>query len=173
MSNPFILTIKFSKLEGFGVDKLKDSNIKIVDYDPVYAAQIVEMWRTSKEKAIGQKEVHSFENHVDFLMNTLVKDNKIYIAIDMDNNEVVGILASNEKEVNQLYIHIDYQGRGIGKKLLDIAKSNSMGRLTLYTFEINKKAQSFYENNGFRIIGRGYENEENLEDILYEWVDSN
>jgi hypothetical protein len=24
--------------------------------------------------------------------------------------------------------------------------------------------------NGFKIIGRGHENEENLPDILYEWV---
>ncbi len=39
----------------------------------------------------------------------------------------------------------------------------------MYTFEVNKIAQGFYEKNGFKIIGRGYENEEKLPDIQYEW----
>ncbi|MGD7018473.1 GNAT family N-acetyltransferase, partial [Bacillus altitudinis] len=62
-----------------------------------------------------------------------------------------------------------YQGMGIGTALLSRAKEQSSGRLTLYTFEINKNAQRFYEKHGFNIIGRGYENEEYLPDILYEW----
>jgi ribosomal protein S18 acetylase RimI-like enzyme len=98
----------------------------------------------------------------------LNRDNKIYIATD--NNKVVGIIAFNENEINQLYIHNDYQGKGLGKRLLDMAKINSYGRLTLYTFEINHKAQRFYERNGFKIISRGHENEERLDDVKYEWI---
>jgi ribosomal protein S18 acetylase RimI-like enzyme len=79
------------------------------------------------------------------------------------------MIAYNEKEISQLYIHIDYQGMGIGQYLLESAKEHAIGKLTLYTFEVNKKAQRFYEMHGFKIIGRGYENEENLPDILYEW----
>lgn len=148
-------------------------NIKVIEYDPAYAVDTVRMWRESKEKAIGRKESHSFENHVYFLNNILRKNDKIYIAVDVKSNIVIGILAFNENEINQLYIHNDYQGKGLGKKFLDIAKSNSKGRLTLYTFEVNHKAQRFYEKNGFRIIGRGNDNEENLDDIKYEWIHSN
>lgn len=148
--------------------KIRQNDIKIIQYNSAYAEDTVRMWRESKERAIGQKEIHSFENHVFFLNNILYKDNKIYIAID--NNKVVGLIAFNENEVNQLYIHNDYQGMGLGKRLLDMAKSNSKVRLTLYTFEVNHKAQRFYEANGFKIIGRGHENEENLADIKYEWV---
>lgn len=148
---------------------LKQNNIRIIEFEPIYAEETVSMWRQSKEKAIGQKEIHSFEDHVFFLNNILNEDNKIYIAID--NTKVVGMIAFNESEINQLYIHIDYQGKGLGRRFLELAKSNSKGRLTLFTFEVNRKAQHFYEKNGFRIIGRGHENEENLEDIKYEWVD--
>ncbi len=148
---------------------LQQNNIRIIEFEPIYAEETVSMWRQSKEKAIGQKEIHSFEDHVFFLNNILNEDNKIYIAID--NTKVVGMIAFNESEINQLYIHIDYQGKGLGRRLLELAKSNSKGRLTLFTFEVNRKAQHFYEKNGFRIIGRGHENEENLEDIKYEWVD--
>lgn len=147
---------------------MKQCDIKIIQYDSVYDEETVRMWRESKKRAIGQEEIHSFEDHVFFLNNILNRDNQIYIATT--NNKVVGMIAFNENEVNQLYIHNDYQGKGLGKKLLDMAKINSDGRLTLYTFEVNHKAQRFYERNGFKIIGKGHENEEKLNDIKYEWV---
>ncbi|MBS4197336.1 GNAT family N-acetyltransferase [Bacillus sp. FJAT-49870] len=126
------------------------------------------MWRDSKEQAIGQKEIHSFDNHLYFLNHILTRDFQIYLAL-MDG-KVVGMIAFNEKEISQLYIHIDYQGMGIGQTLLDRAKEQSSGRLTLFTFEVNVKAQRFYEKHGFKIISRGHINEENLPDIKYEWI---
>ncbi|WP_369814437.1 GNAT family N-acetyltransferase [Lysinibacillus sp. ZYM-1] len=126
------------------------------------------MWRDSKQQAIGQKEMHSIESHVYFLNHILLEQFQIDVALIDD--KVVGMVAYNEKEISQLYIHIDYQGLGLGQILLDKVKEQSSGRLTLYTFEVNKNAQRFYEKNGFKIIGRGHENEENLPDILYEWI---
>ncbi|REE67038.1 acetyltransferase (GNAT) family protein [Paenibacillus taihuensis] len=142
----------------------------IIEYDPSYALQTVKMWRESKEQAIGQVAIHSFEDHVFFLNNILVKNNKVYLAIEASGKQVVGILACNENWVNQLYVHTQYQGRGIGNRLLNLAKQQSKGRLFLYTFEVNKKAQKFYERNGFMIVDRGNVNEEQLEDIKYEWT---
>ncbi|WP_179134120.1 GNAT family N-acetyltransferase [Halobacillus massiliensis] len=126
------------------------------------------MWRKSKELAIGQKEIHSFEDHVYFVQEILAEQYQIELAL-MDE-QVVGMIAYNENEINQLYIHTDYQGIGIGKTLINKAKVQSSGRLSLYTFEINQKAQRFYEKHGFKVIGRGHKNEENLPDILYEWI---
>lgn len=142
--------------------------IVITPYISKYAGQTVKMWRDSKEQAIGQKEMHSFDNHIYFLDHILSQDFQIEIAL-LDE-KVVGMIAFNKDEISQLYIHREYQGIGIGKILLDKAKAQSSGRLTLYTFEVNKGAQQFYERNGFKIIGRGHENEENLSDIQYEWV---
>ncbi|WP_066309545.1 GNAT family N-acetyltransferase [Bacillus sp. FJAT-29814] len=140
----------------------------ITQYNPKYAEQTVEMWRDSKERAIGQKENHSFENHLNYLNNILPQQYQIDLALIDDN--VVGMIAYNEREISQLYIHTGYQGMGIGQTLLDKVKEQSSGRLTLYTFEVNENAQRFYEKNGFKIIGRGHENEENLPDIQYEWI---
>ncbi len=142
--------------------------IIIIQYNPKYAEQTVEMWRDSKEQAINQKEIHSFADHVYFLNNVLPEEFQINLALIGD--KVVGMIAFNEKEISQLYIHMDYQGMGIGQALLNEAKAKSSGSLTLYTFEINENAQRFYEKNGFKIIGRGHENEENLLDIQYEWI---
>jgi len=140
----------------------------ITPYNPTYAEQTVVMWRDSKQQAIGQKEMHSIESHVYFLNHILLEQFQVDVALIDD--KVVGMVAFNEKEISKLYIHIDYQGLGLGQILLDKVKEQSGGRLTLYTFEVNKNAQRFYEKNGFKIIGRGHENEENLPDILYEWI---
>lgn len=142
--------------------------MKITQYNSKYAEQTVDMWRDSKEQAIGQKEIHSFENHVYFLNHILPEQFQKDVALI--DEKVVGVIAYNEREISQLYIHVDYQGIGIGEKLLDKVKAQSSGRLTLYTFEVNEKAQRFYEKHGFKVIDRGHENEESLPDILYEWI---
>jgi ribosomal protein S18 acetylase RimI-like enzyme len=139
----------------------------IVPYRPEYAERTVRMWRDSKYEAIGQKEIHSFENHVHFLTHTLPEGFQVELVLLDD--KVIGMIAYNESEINQLYIHTGYQGSGIGERLLNRAKEQSSGTLKLYTFEIKENARRFYEKHGFKIIGRGHENEENLPDILYEW----
>ena len=147
---------------------MKPHNIIITQYQPKYAEQTVEMWRESKERAIGQKEMHTFDSHIYFLNNILLEHYQIDVVLIDD--KVVGMIAYNEREISQLYIHTDYQGFGIGQTLLDKAKEQSSGKLTLYTFEVNENARRFYEKNGFNIKSRGHENEENLPDILYEWI---
>ncbi len=140
----------------------------IIHYQPKYALETVKMWRESKERAIGQKEVHDLDSHLYFLNHLLTKQFQVELALV--GEKVAGMIAYNEREVNQLYIHVDYQGKGIGRALLDKAKAHSCGRLVLSTFEVNEQARRFYERNGFTIIGRGNENEENLPDIQYEWT---
>ena len=146
---------------------MNQHQIRIVQYVPKYAEQTVKMWRNSKERAIGQKESHSFKSHIHFLNDIL--PGLFQIDLALIEERVVGMIAYNETEISQLYVHIDYQGIGIGQLLLNKVKAQSSGKLTLYTFEVNKHAQQFYEKNGFKIIGRGHENEEKLPDIQYEW----
>ncbi|WP_337101151.1 GNAT family N-acetyltransferase [Paenibacillus sp. YIM B09110] len=145
-----------------------DQNKLIINqYEHKYAEQTVKMWRDSKERALGQKAIRSMEEHIYFLNHILPV--RFQIEVVIIDEQVVGIIAYNESEINQLYIHIDYQGIGIGQTLLNRVKDKSSGKLTLYTFEVNKIAQRFYEKHGFKVIARGHENEESLSDIQYEW----
>ncbi len=117
---------------------------------------------------MGRKKSTAVEDHVYFLNHILPEQFQIELALI--DEKVVGMIAYNESEINQLYIHIDYQGIGIGQTLINKVKDKSSGKLTLYTFEVNESAQRFYEKHGFKVIGRGHENEENLSDIQYEWI---
>ena len=144
-------------------------NIKIIEYDEKYAFDTVKMWRASMEKALGVKDHHSWEEQLNYL-KTIVKENRMYLAIEEQTDKVVGMMAVGGSELDQLYIHVDYQGIGIGTKLLNLAKELSPGKLQLYTFEVNKGAQLFYEKHGFTIIDRGIESQSGMADIRYEWV---
>ena len=149
-----------------------NNNIKVQEYSEEYAEEALKMWRDSKEEAIGQPEEHDFESHLKYLINTLTKNDLVFLAIDSSLDKPVGLLAVNVEEVslNQLYIHRGYQKQGIGYCLLQKAKQLSPRGLKLYTFEVNKIAQRFYENNGFKIIGRGMAEQEKLPDIEYQWI---
>ena len=81
--------------------------IKIIPYDEKYAEEAVQMWRDSKEKALGVKDIHDFADHLNFLKTILVKENNIFLAIDENADKAVGILAVAGSELNQLYIHND------------------------------------------------------------------
>jgi ribosomal protein S18 acetylase RimI-like enzyme len=144
-------------------------NIKIIEYDEKYAFDTVKMWRASMEKALGIKDHHSWEEQLDYL-KAIVKEHRVYLALEEPTDQVVGMMAVGGSELDQLYIHIDYQGIGLGTQLLNLAKELSPGKLQLYTFEVNKGAQLFYEKHGFTIIDRGVESESGMADIRYEWV---
>jgi len=84
---------------------------------------------------------------------------------------VVGFLALTGGFVHSLYLRSDAQGEGIGRALLDNAKTRS-DRLELNVFQANTGAQRFYTREGFTETGRsdGAGNDENLPDITYLWT---
>ncbi len=148
--------------------------IDIVDYDPAYALDTVKMWRASMERALDWRDPHTLDEQLAYL-DSLVQQHSAYLAIDEEAGgarQVVGLMIVGDGELEQLYVHVDYQGRGIGTRLLDLAKRLSPGGLQLYTFEINEGAQRFYKRYGFAVMGRGVEPEMGLADIRYEWSGS-
>jgi GNAT superfamily N-acetyltransferase len=85
-------------------------------------------------------------------------------------DELIGVIAFRQGWVDQLYILPHMQGRGIGSRLLDLAKASHV-RLNLWTFQKNAGARCFYESKGFEAVREtdGADNEEHEPDILYSW----
>lgn len=143
--------------------------INLIPYDAAYALNTVQMWRASMEAALGITDTHSWDEQLDYLQQ-IAAHHQVYLALEEGTNQVVGLLAVEGSELDQLYIHVDYQGLGIGTRLLTLAKELSPGTLQLYTFAVNQRAQRFYEKHGFTIIARGVEQQSGMADIRYEWV---
>ena len=144
-------------------------NTVVVEYLPKYGRELVQMWRNSFEQALGIRDPHTLEEQLRFLDHDLIRSHSIVIVLEKDAGKVVGFLAATTDMISNLYVHVDYQHKGIGSQLVNIAKQNSNGRLRLFTFERNKNAQRFYEYHGFKIVARGFEKSWQLADIEYEW----
>lgn len=103
-----------------------------------------------------------------FFRNRLFVDCQVWGYLN--DRELVGIIAFREGWIDQLYILPTWQGRRIGTALLQVAQQR-FDRLSLWTFQRNERARSFYERHGFVAIGEtdGSRNEEKDPDVLYFW----
>jgi ribosomal protein S18 acetylase RimI-like enzyme len=85
--------------------------------------------------------------------------------------EVVAMLALDGAGIDQLYVRPAWQGRGIGSRLVELAKELRPAGIRLYTFRVNERARRFYERHGFVVdlLGDGTANEEGQADVRYRW----
>jgi ribosomal protein S18 acetylase RimI-like enzyme len=112
--------------------------------------------------------LHTPEETLTYFSNILFQKAQIWLG--ERDGLIAGFIAFRPGWVEQLYIHPQHQGRGIGSMLLELVK-NSEPELRLWTFQCNKRACRFYERHGFRIEQQtdGAANEERQPDYLYVW----
>ena len=101
-----------------------------------------------------------------------------YLVLTVD-----GVLAAyagmwliiDEAHVTNVAVHPDYRGRGYGERILralmDLARENLMGLMTLEVRRSNTVAQSLYHKVGFIDVGyRKRYYEDNKEDALIMYI---
>ena len=93
-----------------------------------------------------------------------------WVTVALLDDQVAGFLARNEEEICALYLARQAARKGIGRILLDDAKTRS-NRLTLRVFQANAGVHRFYRRAGFAEVSRGdgTQNDENLPDVAYVW----
>ena len=101
----------------------------------------------------------------------------INVAADWDlfvgdiGGEITGMLALKPatNQLDQLFLHPDFQRRGFGRQLLDFAKARSPNGLWLRTAEKNTRAIAFYEAADFVFERREPRPEYDRHDVYYRW----
>lgn len=141
--------------------------LRLADFTPARTDQLLRLWRASFEHGVGITDWHPLEEQRAYFEREVLPSHRVRVALE--DEALVGFVASNAESIGQLYVHVAHLGRGIGRALLRSAQAASGGRLWLYTFACNAGACAFYERHGFVATARGFEPHWQLEDVRYEW----
>lgn len=144
------------------------AEVELVPYSDSFLKALVRLWRDSFEEAVGIIDPHPIEDQKQYFIDEILPNTDVLVAVI--GRKVVGFIAASRDSIDEIYVHTEHQGQGIGSKLLSWAQEKSNGKLELYTFERNKKSQQFYESKGFKVTERNKTEAWMLDDIKYEWV---
>ena len=152
--------------------------ITFINFRKEHGLELIRLWRKSFAQAMGIEEdtrEEAVNEHLAYLQT--YNPEIIRVALEKNKNKIVGFMAKEENTIKDLFIHVDYQRRGLGSSFIHQAKEEETF-LTLSTFQLNKGAQKFYEFHDFVIARNGFagaegnawaSNKEQLADITYEW----
>jgi len=112
--------------------------------------------------------VHSDEIVHEYFATVVLPQRETWV-VEVDR-QIVALLVLEPGWIDQLYVDPRYFGRGLGSRLVDVAKTVYPGGLDLWTFTANTGARRFYERHGFMAIAStDGDNEEGAPDVRYHW----
>ena len=112
--------------------------------------------RSAFEKDVNRNElfVLELENSSVGCMVISSHMDEVYLPIEW--------LTANKNNVyiHRLAVHPKYQGKGLARKLMDFAESESKKKhvtsIRLDTYSLNERNQKFYESRGYKKLGNIY-----------------
>ncbi len=146
-------------------------NFFIRDYRPDDFDAVTILWRVAREislPAFQHTKGHFFYEDQHYFRSHILEENKVWI-VEAEAHPAAFMAMQNEF-IDHLYVHPDYQRRGIGELLLNHARGLFPDHVWLYTLQINLNARAFYEKNGFVAEKFGISPPpENEPDVEYHW----
>jgi ribosomal protein S18 acetylase RimI-like enzyme len=146
-------------------------NFILRDYRPEDFEAVTILWRVAREKSLPEFQRlkgHFFYEDQEYFREHVLIENKVFVVESVERP--VAFMAMRDDFIDHLYVHPDFQNRGIGKMLLDHARHLSPEHIWLYTLQININARAFYEKSGFTIEKIGVSPPPESEpDVEYHW----
>ena len=148
------------------VPRRPDHALRRLTRDDMDAAAVV-LRRALDDRLPWLAGMHSPDDDRAFLRGPVFSSCEVWGA---GSGALCGIIAFRDGWVDQLHVLPEWQGRGLGVALLDVAKAR-FRLIHLWTFQRNHAARRFYEVRGFVQIDvtDGSRNAEREPDVLYCW----
>ena len=113
--------------------------------------RVVAVWEASV------RATHDFVTEADIeffrpIVRRVLPDLQLACVRDTDGR-VVGYIAVSNQHVDMLFVHPDWRGQGVGRRLLGYA-IDALEAVTLDVNEQNPQAVGFYLHMGFVVTGR-------------------
>ncbi|WP_051452330.1 GNAT family N-acetyltransferase [Actinospica robiniae] len=131
---------------------------------------MAEAWLLSFSAALPTvRRAHTDDQVRQWMRDVVIPEFDAFVAVDA--GVVVGLLVLGEHAIEQLYLHPSWRGRGLGDRLVELAKSRLPHGLELWTFQVNESAMRFYARHGLVEMERtdGSANEEREPDVRFVW----
>lgn len=145
-------------------------SVSIVIASPFEADKVADVFLSSRQSMTYLPNVHT-DDETRHYITSLVSSGKIHVL--KEDNVIAGLMMVEDGYLHHLYVDPKFHNKGYGKMLLDKAKELSFDGLQLWVFEQNKGAIKFYEREGFVLVNKRDEkeqdNEEGLADRKYTW----
>lgn len=107
---------------------------------------VLDIWLRASIRAHDFVDREFWEARLEDVRDLYIPDSETYVY--EKSGEVRGFFSLENFTLAALFVAPDSQGRGIGRCLLDRAKSLRI-RLTLTVYKENRKSVRFYVRNGF------------------------
>ena len=133
--------------------------IRAATEDDVADLQSVERAANQMFREVGMEAVADYPATSAAELSTLIGDGRAWVVVD-DRDRPVACLffavVDGCAHVEQVSVHPDHAGRGLGKLLLarvvELARGRGLAALTLTTFRDVPWNAPFYERRGFRVL---------------------
>lgn len=120
---------------------------------PVEYPKIVDVWEASV------RATHHFleERHILYFKPLILRDYLKLVNLTCARNpsgKIIGFIGIAENKVEMLFIHPEYFGRGVGRKLMEMTMLEYPQINEVDVNEQNEQALGFYRHLGFKVFNR-------------------
>ena len=110
---------------------------------------VLEIWLTASVKAHDFVDTSVWESQVENMRTIYIPASETFVY--ERDSEVVGFYSLKDDVLAAIFVCPEFQGRGIGKQLLQHAK-RQRASLTLSVYRGNNASCRFYLSHGFSIV---------------------
>jgi ribosomal protein S18 acetylase RimI-like enzyme len=138
---------------------------------PDEARSVAELWLRSRQASIpaNPPTIHDDDEVRDHFSTEVLANREVWV-VEREGRGIVALLVLHEGWVMDLHVDPELTGRGLGSRLIELAKARQPEVLDLWTFQSNGGARRFYERHGFVVVAMtDGDNEEHEPDVHYRW----
>lgn len=114
--------------------------------------QVVDVWEASVRATHNFLKEEDIQHFKPLILNHYLQAVELK-CVRNEKAEIIAFSGVANGNLEMLFIHPDYRGKGIGKQLLNYSV-DKMGVTKVDVNEQNEQAVGFYQHSGFKIIGR-------------------